>query len=170
VKALSLWQPWASLIAPPARADDDRPVVGGKRVETRGWPAPRWLIGERIAIHASKRESELWLCLTDPFSVYVPEPEDLPRGYLIAHARLDRCSEMTEEAIARLEVEQPHEYAFGLYEPGRFAWVLRDVRRLVDPIPYRGRQKLFDVPDELTDRPSVPVGVAHDLRSRQETS
>jgi hypothetical protein len=44
VKALPLWQPWASLVA----------LVGAKRVETRHWPAPPRLIGQRIAIHATK--------------------------------------------------------------------------------------------------------------------
>jgi hypothetical protein len=80
VKALSLWQPWASLIA-----------VGGKRIETRHWPAPSWLVG--------------------------------------------------------------------LYEPGRFAWVLQDVRRLVEPVAFRGRQGLFDVPDEIAGLATVPAAV-----------
>ena len=47
MKAISLWQPWASAIA-----------VGAKRYETRGWPAVAG--GQRfagwLAIHASKRE------------------------------------------------------------------------------------------------------------------
>lgn len=37
----------------------------------------------------------------------------------------------------------------GDYAPGRCAWLLRDVKALAKPIPFRGRQKLFDVPDEL---------------------
>ncbi len=43
MKAISLWQPWASLIA-----------CGAKPYETRGYPPPRELIGQRIAIHAAK--------------------------------------------------------------------------------------------------------------------
>ena len=41
MKALTLHQPWASLIA-----------CGAKRIETRSWPPPKSLIGKRIAIHA----------------------------------------------------------------------------------------------------------------------
>src|ERR1700694_167443 len=44
MKAISLWQPWASLIA-----------CGAKPYETRHWAPPRELIGQRIAIHAAKK-------------------------------------------------------------------------------------------------------------------
>ena len=42
--AITLHQPWASLIA-----------LGIKTVETRSWPAPARLVGRTIAIHAGKR-------------------------------------------------------------------------------------------------------------------
>ena len=42
--AITLHQPWASLIA-----------LGLKTVETRSWPAPARLVGQRIAVHAGKR-------------------------------------------------------------------------------------------------------------------
>ena len=44
MKALTLHQPWASLIAD-----------GRKTIETRSWPPPRTLVGERIAIHAGRQ-------------------------------------------------------------------------------------------------------------------
>lgn len=44
MKAISLWQPWASLIA-----------CGAKPYETRHWAPPRELIGQTIAIHAAKK-------------------------------------------------------------------------------------------------------------------
>lgn len=44
MKAISLWQPWASLIA-----------CGAKPYETRSWAPPRDLIGATIAIHAAKK-------------------------------------------------------------------------------------------------------------------
>lgn len=44
MKAISLWQPWATLIA-----------CGDKPYETRDWPPPRELIGQTIAIHAAKK-------------------------------------------------------------------------------------------------------------------
>ena len=42
--AITLHQPWASLIA-----------LGVKTVETRSWPASARLVGQTIAIHAGKR-------------------------------------------------------------------------------------------------------------------
>jgi len=42
--AITLWQPWATAMA-----------AGFKTIETRPWPAPKNLIGQRIAIHAAKR-------------------------------------------------------------------------------------------------------------------
>ncbi|WP_295560551.1 ASCH domain-containing protein [uncultured Sphingomonas sp.] len=45
MKALTLWQPWASLV-----------VAGAKPYEFRSWRAPRSIIGRRIVIHASARK------------------------------------------------------------------------------------------------------------------
>ena len=44
MKATTLWQPWASLIA-----------IGAKYYETRDYPPPAKLLGQRIAIHAAVR-------------------------------------------------------------------------------------------------------------------
>lgn len=45
MKALTIWQPWASLI-----------IAGAKPYEFRSWRAPRSLIGQRIVIHAAARK------------------------------------------------------------------------------------------------------------------
>ena len=45
MRALTLHQPWAQLM-----------VWGLKNIETRSWAAPRNLTGQRMAIHAGKRE------------------------------------------------------------------------------------------------------------------
>lgn len=42
--ALTVWQPWATLIA-----------IGAKPFEFRGWAAPKAYQGQRIAIHAGSR-------------------------------------------------------------------------------------------------------------------
>lgn len=44
MKALTVWQPWATLIA-----------IGAKPYEFRGWVPPKNLRGRRIAIHAGAR-------------------------------------------------------------------------------------------------------------------
>jgi len=154
VKALSLWQPWASAIA-----------VGAKTIETRSWST-----GYRgpLLIHASKRlhQQEFYELITSPafapirklFSNNHMQAEALiPRGKLIAVAELVGCFQFQCLQVGRTyTLDDKHEVPFtvqeqllGDFSPGRFGWVLRDVRQLPEPIPYRGRQGLFDVPDKL---------------------
>jgi hypothetical protein len=56
-KAISIWQPYATLLA-----------SGAKKFETRTWAPGSLHMGEPVLIHASKRwaEDERDLCLTDP--------------------------------------------------------------------------------------------------------
>lgn len=51
MKALTIWQPWASLI-----------VAGAKPFEFRGWRPPRSVIGQRIVIHAAARRPDFQEC------------------------------------------------------------------------------------------------------------
>jgi hypothetical protein len=136
VRTISLWQPWASLVA-----------IEAKRIETRHWPAPASLVGQRIGIHAAKTTAHLRICSEWPFSEHIADPRALPLGAVVATAVLARCREITSEGAALLEERDREEAAFGLYAPGRFAWVLSDVAALDDPLPFRGSQGFFDVPD-----------------------
>jgi hypothetical protein len=142
MKAISLWQPWASLMA-----------SGAKQIETRSWRP--WLKhGQQILIHASKRwtaeEREL---LADPFFLrYLVLAErrgmwnfeQPPLGALIAVATFDQA--MPTEAI-RQQISA-HEYAFGNYAQGRWAWKFSEIRP-IRPIPWRGAQGLFEVRADL---------------------
>ena len=159
MKALTLTQPWASLVA-----------CGAKRIETRTWAPPAALIGERIAIHAAKgwTEDARFIATTEPFKSALREGYqrglierssilDLPRGCVVAIATLMACYAMRGDGddgwrtIQRLLIEQPHERAFGGYGAGRYAWVLRNVRA-IEPIRARGALGLWDwqPPDWLT--------------------
>lgn len=70
MKAISLWQPYASLLVTPASNLGCTPreirEVGGqvpmvKRFETRSYPCPPSIIGQRIAFHAAKkRPKDVW--------------------------------------------------------------------------------------------------------------
>jgi hypothetical protein len=44
IPALTIWQPWASLV-----------LAGAKPIEWRGYPFPVRMVGSRIAIHAGAR-------------------------------------------------------------------------------------------------------------------
>lgn len=150
--ALTIHQPWASLIA-----------CGAKTIETRGWFPPNGWTGE-LLIHAAKhyatgstkaaRAEFEETCLRQPFLDRLLEAgyrssNDLPRAAIIAVAQLKRVAPMTAEGIATLAATKPDEYAFGFYEVGRYAWVLESVQRLREPVPARGMQKLWRPPDDV---------------------
>jgi hypothetical protein len=141
--ALTLTQPWATLVA-----------TGAKAVETRSWyvgPNPRGRatqpLGLRIAIHAAMgfpRDAQE-LVATEPFlsalRVEYPGMDPvgiigmLPRGEVIATAVVLHC--VTVEHLAKSPHLTAQELAFGDYSPGRFAWRLWDVQRL--PLPVAAR-------------------------------
>lgn len=135
MKAISILQPWASLIA-----------AGHKTIETRSWRTDHRGL---LAIHAGKRDHE---CLArwneEPFrsvlySMGARAPRDLPYGAIIAVAEL-----IAVRPVEHLD-PSPLERAFGDYRPGRFGWRLRIVQRLDPVIPMPGRRNLWSVPNQL---------------------
>ena len=145
MKLLTITQPWATLIA-----------LGGKRIETR--PKRANYEGD-IAIHAAKGLNGIFpgadhLDLAEqcgrPFfrealTAHGITSDALPRGQVVAVARLVRCTEMTTASIAKLAAQNPAELAFGDYRPHRWAWVLDEIRPLARPYPLRGQQWLADI-------------------------
>ena len=134
VKALSLWQPWASLIAD-----------GAKQIETRSWSTA---YRGSIAIHAAKRwtPEQNDLCQQEPFRGCLLEAgfanwTDIPLGCVVGIA--DLIDVVPTEAIVAELSEQ--EKAFGNYERGRYGWMLTNIRALPTPIPVRGRQGLWTI-------------------------
>ena len=141
MKAISLWQPWASLMA-----------AGLKTIETRSWPAN---YAGPLAIHAAKRQltGEEKDLLDDWIEKGLLNSGDwtflrLPFGEIIAVVDLVRCERTTAMSIA----PDSQNAAFGNFAPGRWAWFTRNARRLPQPIPYRGMQGLFWIPDSVMDR------------------
>lgn len=141
MKCLSLWQPWASAVA-----------LGLKRIETRHWSTA---FTGRLAIHAAKRWTRDERDTATMFaSLYDGRLAVPPLGAIIATVRLIRC-ERTEAILSRGIGEMEH--ALGNYGPRRFGWLFDDVAMLPAPIPFRGLQGLFDVPDEVLDLPSTSL-------------
>lgn len=68
----------------------------------------------------------------------------LPLGCIIAVCELVECIRITPANTPT----QP-ERGFGDYTPGRFAWYLENVRPLPEPIPVRGYQRLWTLPEEV---------------------
>ena len=131
MKAITLWQPWASLIA-----------FGLKTYETRTWSTK---YRGPLAIHAAKREAIKYEALDWTFSVRTTvlanlgQPEYLPRGAVICIVDLVDCRPTD---VVRPELVNMDPY-FGDYLPGRFAWKLANVRR-VGPFTARGAQGFWE--------------------------
>lgn len=66
-------------------------------------------------------------------------------------------SENTFEGFQRVETRYDQR-PFGDYEPGRFAWLLDNVRALPEPIPMRGAQGLRDLPEDVEARLGEDTG------------
>lgn len=140
MKALSLRQPWASLVA-----------VGAKKYETRTWSTK---YRGPLVIHASKaapsRSINLaggaWWSMVCTMLMgqadYLDPDGSMPRGQLLAIVEL-------EDVLPTAQVvPTPLERSLGHFGPGRFAWHLTGPRRLAKPIPWKGRQGLFNLPDD----------------------
>ena len=95
MKALSLTQPWATLVA-----------MGAKRIETRSWATS---YRGPLAIHASKGlpswvadavrgEPQFANALGDLFDPHGRALGDLPRGFIIATAKLIAVKFITADA------------------------------------------------------------------------
>ena len=154
MKALTLTQPWASLIA-----------VGAKRIETRSWYTQ---FRGPLAIHAAKgfTADDKEACYTPQFraalapvlSVHLPIESQLPFGKIVCVCELLGCFPTSkliwDEANNDVQsdfwprgfelIDANNEYMFGNYEPGRFAWLLGNIRPLPVPIETRGKQGLFE--------------------------
>lgn len=169
MKAVSLWQPYASLIA-----------CGAKPFETRDWAPPRELIGQPIAIHAAKKVDtgvvdfveELVYGQHEPGGHELADrlaaswkgaPDELmacfgqavmPVGCVVAIAKLSGAFKLGEngEVIERMisrpmpECFRPKHDDFGDYAPGRWAWLLEEVKPLTPPVPARGAQGFWEWP------------------------
>jgi hypothetical protein len=126
VKALSLWQPWASLVA-----------AGLKQYETRSWATPyRGL----LAIHAAKRppDGDVSDLLRPVQAGRVAQP--LPLGAVVCVVDLVDVVPATEARKTISELE----YSVRDYSPGRWAWKLELVHVFEIPVPARGAQGLWD--------------------------
>lgn len=171
MKAITVWQPFASLLA-----------YGGKRFETRSWA-----ISYRgpIAIHAASLSTRSVINRCFPVASYTFHPDyhakeqllkalsevfgvpygkimdhlkTLPTGAVVATANLIGCHE-----IARINEKNCYcdcnrkgvwidvtdqEVVFGNWVHGRYAWEFSDMK-IITPVPARGRQGLWNLDDSI---------------------
>lgn len=163
MKALTLTQPWATLIA-----------LGAKKIETRSWATN---YRGPLAIHAAQGLGPVGgvpglidLCSEEPFLSTLKaagvieggiRKDRLPRGAIVAVcelkaiARVDRYipdlgdsydqpETFLNFGIGGLPLPDEPELSFGDYSIGRYAWELVNIRALSKPIPAKGAQGLWN--------------------------
>jgi len=144
IRALSIQHPWAAAIA-----------YGTKRVENRTWAAPRWAIGQVIAIHASKKPD---------VSARPPAGESWPDrkmhlGAVIAVARIFGCHHgdecmLVESAVPPGGRTGCSPWAFR----GQWHIELADVRPLLHPVPCKGMLGLWRLPEAVEKAVRAQLG------------
>lgn len=133
MRALSIQQPWANAI-----------VYGTKRVENRTWDAPRWVIGQIVAIHTSKKPD---VSARPPAGESWPMDHRMHLGAVIAIAKVAGCHHAT--SCPRHEEGAPWPLCTAWSARGQFHWELADVRPLAEPVPCKGALGLWRLPDDV---------------------
>lgn len=141
MKVISLHQPWATLMA-----------YDLKKIETRSWGTN---YRGPIAIHATKKQPYfINNTIRQTLDYLNLNMENLPLGAIIAVREEFDCIKIQREIehVGLPGHELDHgkfERYFGDYTIGRFAWFTRDIKKLKKPIPARGYQGLWTIPDEV---------------------
>lgn len=157
MKAVSLWQPWASLL-----------VHGIKRVETRGRRPISPGFRGKLLVHSAK----VWtkaieeIATQPPFLALAREklgvnwPIQLPRGRLLGWVEVTNCLKTEEFRFAdsgdytyvgmgggfqapKLESE------LGDFSEGRYGFLIGTCFAFPEPIACQGRQGVWAVPDDV---------------------
>ena len=160
MKIITLWQPWASLIA-----------LGCKQYETRSWYTN---YRGRILIHAAIRSmncnGHFLLDILEREGFWKPFMQDLdgdttdyrravfPTGVIVAIADLTNCFYMIDNESDRkvkhrdtivISSVSEQESLCGDWQFGRYAWKLENIKALQHPISFKGSQGLKPASDEI---------------------
>lgn len=130
MKAITLWQPWASLI-----------FTGYKTFETRSWAT---FHQGPLAIHAAKAlppnsawpQGDFDEFLTDEFGPHWGL--ELPRGVVLGTVDLLEC-----KAVDAYDVDSI-ERLCGDWSAGRFAWKFTNYKKFDEPITASGHQQIWN--------------------------
>ena len=141
VRCISLWQPWASLMA-----------CGAKHMETRSWDTK---VRGEIYIHASQTKIPIrewirtmpnwWICQVEiALEVGVEDwLEKLPFMALVGTGEL--LSTLPATGVELVNAF-PDQAPFGDFTPGRFVHRYYNLQK-IEPVALKGRQGFFFAPN-----------------------
>lgn len=128
MKVLSITEPYATLIKEKK-----------KTIETRSWKTN--YRGE-LYIHASATKiPNAWQANQELMDLVSETP--LNYGTIICKCQLIDCIYMTNDYVEAMK-QNSQEYICGIYEPGRYAWILTDIVPLDIPIKTKGKLRLWN--------------------------
>ena len=128
MKVVSIREPYASLIKD-----------GIKTIETRSW---RTKYRGPIYIHSCMSKYKI----KDNVNKLIKS--ELKYGYILCKAELVDCIYMDEDFIEQEKNRDYNNFICGRYEVGRFAWILKNIEILDEPIEIKGQLGLWNY-DEL---------------------
>lgn len=135
MKALTLHQPYASLIA-----------IGYKQYETR---SRRTHYRGKLLITSAKKDTkqqrEVWERISNHIGIETSW-EALPKGKAILVCDLAGCWQMEPKSINK---QREIELLVGNWIPGYWAYRLENAKAIADPFPVQGKQGFFNVNDSL---------------------
>lgn len=145
MKAISIRNPHANLL-----------VYGPKDIETRNW---KTYYRGPILIHVSKT-----VCY-DSLIIFLEQERfkklnkakrlDQPTGVILAKGQLEGIREYTSQEAFDSDYDR-HLLNSKHYEVTKFGWIISNIIPFIKPIPYKGRQGLFDADislDNLIKKP-----------------
>jgi len=144
MKAITVWQPWATLIALRLKGFETR----GRRTYHHG----------PLAIHAGlKVDREA--CEREPIKSVLAEhgytADNLPTGAVVATTELRECFLVKRDYLGGVVILESdsrkthfsttdNEFQFGDFTPGRYAWEMADVKMLPKPLLAKGQQGIWN--------------------------
>lgn len=123
MKVLSIKEPFATLI-----------LNKEKLIETRSWKTN--YRGE-LFIHASKSNMDKEL-----LKELKLKESDMHYGNIICRCKLTDCVCMDEKFLKEIK-KNKKEYSLGIYELGRYAWILEDIEPIT-AIPTNGKLNIWN--------------------------
>jgi hypothetical protein len=167
MKTISLLQPWATLVAIGAKRIETRSWATSYRgplaihasaskqfVNMRG---KDYICGDEPFCSILRANAEKHSSTYRDLADMVARPV-MPLGYVIATCELIDCIPITRYLRERISTrnkvrfdppimvppDEP-ELSFGDYTPGRYAWILANVKPLAKPIPAKGALGLWNL-------------------------
>ncbi len=130
MKAITIWQPWASLIA-----------MGHKTIETRTHDRFKSLVSQRIAIHAGRKYD------ARAYWTIIKGRPLFPRLWELLRENMERpqgCVVCTAFVAAARRLTEADSKAALCPADGLFGLVLTDIEPVDPPIKARGRQGIWE--------------------------